>query len=57
MILLTVPEAARRLRIGTSTLYVLTKQGKFPCVRLGGSVRVPVAALEAWIVEQTRRPS
>ncbi len=51
--LLTVPEAARALRIGRATAYELAhawlESGGtkgLPVVRIGGSMRVPVAALE-----------
>lgn len=51
--LLTVPEAARALRIGRATAYELAhawlESGGtkgLPVVKIGGSMRVPVAALE-----------
>jgi excisionase family DNA binding protein len=52
--LLRVPEAARAIGVATSTAYVLIQAGTIPSVRLGGSVRVPVAALQEWIASQAR---
>jgi excisionase family DNA binding protein len=53
--LMTVPQAARALRIGRSTAYELANawldsdgaEG-LPVVRIGRSLRVPVAALDRW---------
>jgi excisionase family DNA binding protein len=53
--LMTVPQAARALRIGRSTAYDmanawLASNGAegLPVVRIGRSLRVPVAALDRW---------
>jgi excisionase family DNA binding protein len=53
--LMTVPQAARALRIGRSTAYDLAhawldSEGAegLPVVRIGRSLRVPVAALDRW---------
>ncbi|MGQ9498100.1 MAG: helix-turn-helix domain-containing protein [Desulfotomaculales bacterium] len=40
---LTVPEAARILRIGRNKAYRLCREGKLPVVLLGRSPRVPLA--------------
>ncbi len=53
-LLLTVPQAAQALDIGTTLAYELIGQNKLPHVRLGRAVRVPRAALEAWIAKNTR---
>ncbi len=53
-LLLTVPEAARTLGIGTTLAYELVGRGELPHVRLGRSVRVPRAALEHWVAKNTR---
>ena len=47
--LLTVPEAARLLRIGRNLAYELVARGELPAVRLGRVIRVPRASLEQWI--------
>jgi excisionase family DNA binding protein len=50
--MLTVPEAARRLRIGRTLAYQLAARflegepGGIPTIRLGGTLRVPRAALD-----------
>ena len=51
-LLLTVDEAARRLGIGKTLAWELVWAGVLPSVRLGRCVRIPLAALEAWITEQ-----
>jgi excisionase family DNA binding protein len=53
-LLLTVPEAARALGIGTTLAYQLVGNGKLPHIRLGRALRVPRASLEAWIAANTR---
>lgn len=51
-LLLRVPEAARMLEIGASTLYQMVLAGEIPHVRFGRAVRIPRAALERWLEEQ-----
>lgn len=53
--LLTISEAARRLRISTSLAYELVRQGRLPHLRLGRRVVVPARELDRWIDERTRR--
>jgi len=53
LLLLRVDEAARLLAIGTTLAYELIARGDLPSIRLGRSVRVPRAALEAWISART----
>ena len=48
-ILLTVPEAAAALAISRSKLYELLAAGVVRSVRIDGSRRVPVEALEAYV--------
>jgi len=43
--LLTVKEAAERLRVSTATVYGLCKDGKLAHVRVGNSIRIPEAEL------------
>ncbi len=40
-LLLTVPEAARILRIGVSRAYEMAQRGEIPAIRIGHRVRVP----------------
>lgn len=46
---LTVDEAADRLRIGRRQCYDLVRQGVIPSLRLGRSIRIPVAQLETML--------
>ena len=48
-LLLTVPEAAAALAISRSKLYELLAGGAVPSVRIDGSRRIPLAALEAYV--------
>ncbi len=45
--MLTVPEAAKLLRIGRNLAYELVARGEIPSIRFGRLIRVPRAALEA----------
>ena len=48
-LLLTVPEAAAALAISRSKLYELFAAGLVRSVRVDGSRRIPVEALEAYV--------
>jgi excisionase family DNA binding protein len=48
-LLLTPEEAATVLRIGRTRLYELLAAGDLPSVKLGGSRRIAVAALERYV--------
>ncbi len=50
--LLTVPEAAKFLRISRNLAYELVARRELPCVRLGRVIRVPRTSLDAWIASQ-----
>ncbi len=52
-LLLTVDEAAQRLRIGRSHLYTLVACGEIPSVKLGRSRRIPVVELEGFVTRRT----
>jgi excisionase family DNA binding protein len=55
--LLTVEQAAQRLRIGRSKAYALAASGRLPgAIRLGASIRVSSEALEQWIVRNASDP-
>ena len=51
--LLRPSEAAELLSISRSKAYELIAAGVLPSVRVGGSVRVPAARLQAWIESHT----
>jgi excisionase family DNA binding protein len=46
---LTVPEAARILRISTAYAYALASRGELPSLRLGRRILVPRRALESLV--------
>ncbi|MEW2356408.1 helix-turn-helix domain-containing protein [Spirillospora sp. NPDC029432] len=48
-LLLTVPEAAKALAISRSKLYQLLATGDIRSIRIDGSRRVPLDALNAYI--------
>jgi excisionase family DNA binding protein len=50
-----VSEAARLLDIGRSKAYELIRDGALPAIRIGGTVRVPLDALEAWVAGQAKQ--
>ena len=52
-LMLRPTEAADAIGVSRSKAYELIASGTIPSVRLGGCVRVPVAALQAWIAQQT----
>ena len=51
-------EAAKALGISARYLWQLTKDGRIPCVRVGGGKRktvlYPVAELRAWLTQQAK---
>ncbi|MGW3412418.1 excisionase family DNA-binding protein [Streptomyces sp. NPDC000888] len=53
--LLTVEEAARRLRIGRTTCFKLVRAGEIESVTVGRLRRVPPDALPAFVSELRRR--
>ena len=52
--MLKAADVVAALNIRPATVYKLIGDGVIPSVKIGKSVRVPRAALEAWITEQTR---
>ena len=44
--ILTIAEAARRLRVGRNTAYEAARRGELPVVRIGRRLLVPRRALE-----------
>jgi excisionase family DNA binding protein len=53
-ILLTVPEAARRLSLGRTIVYELIASGELPSLKIGRARRIPAIALEQWVMAQVR---
>ena len=54
-LLLTVPDAARALAIGRTTLYELIAERRIEVVHIGRCTRVPVDALRTFVEEQRAR--
>jgi excisionase family DNA binding protein len=52
--LLKPTEAAEVIGLGRSKTYELISKGLIPSVRIGKSVRIPVAALRNWVEQQLR---
>ena len=52
--LLTIPQVAERLRIGTTRAWAMAQRNEIPVIRLGRSVRVDPHALRRWLEEQTK---
>ena len=48
-VLLTVEEAARRLRIGRTTAYRLVAEGQLASIQIGHLRRIPVDAVTAFV--------
>lgn len=49
LVLLTVEEAARRLRIGRTTCFQLIRRGELESIPIGSLRRVPAAALHEYV--------
>lgn len=49
--LLTIDEAARALRLSRSKTYAMAQAGELPTVKLGRSVRIHAARLQAFLDE------
>ena len=49
LVLLTVPETAKVLRISRNLAYQLVARDEIPSIRLGWLIRVPRARLEQWL--------
>ncbi|MEU6984101.1 excisionase family DNA-binding protein [Streptomyces sp. NPDC046324] len=49
LVLLTVEEAARRLRVGRTTCFALIRTGALESLMVGGLRRVPVDAPAAYV--------
>lgn len=49
---LTIPEVAKRLRIGKNSAYKYIRAGTIPSIKLGRRYLIPVKALENWLINQ-----
>lgn len=50
-LLLRIPEVAKALGLGRSTVYEMIAKGELPVVRAGRAIRVSVAAIHKWVME------
>jgi excisionase family DNA binding protein len=53
-VMLTLREAAQKLRISERTLRSYVKRGIIPHLRLGRNILFPLRRLEKWIEQHTR---
>ncbi|MFD6171832.1 MULTISPECIES: excisionase family DNA-binding protein [Streptomyces] len=57
LMLLTVEEAARRLRIGRTTCFRLVLAGEIESVTVGRLRRIPADAVPAYVAKLRHRPA
>ncbi|MFC8239397.1 excisionase family DNA-binding protein [Streptomyces chartreusis] len=57
LVLLTVEETARRLRIGRTTCFRLVRAGEIESVTVGRLRRVPADAVSAYVAKLRHRPA
>jgi excisionase family DNA binding protein len=51
----TVADVAPLLGVTSGRVYQLVAEGAIPAIRLGGAIRIPRAAWEAWLRDQAER--
>lgn len=51
-LLLSVPQVAKLISVGTSTCWRMVQDGELPSIKFGGSRRIPREWLERWVEEQ-----
>lgn len=56
-LLLTIPEAARHLCVGRTTLYAMLKSGELASVAVGRLRRIPIDSLEWLLASLPEAPS
>ena len=55
-LMLRPAEAADAIGVSRSKAYELISRGEIPSIKVGGCVRIPIAALEEWIAQQLAAP-
>lgn len=53
--ILTVPEAAKLLKVCDKTVYTWTHRADFPAVKIGNTTRIPYGLLMDWVNTQATR--
>ncbi|MHB1808132.1 MAG: helix-turn-helix domain-containing protein [Solirubrobacteraceae bacterium] len=56
-LLLTLDEAAERVRLSPWTLRRAIKRGELHCYRPAGRIRIPERSLDAWLASTSPEPS
>ncbi len=54
---MTVKEMAEYLHIGKNQAYDLVNTGKIPSFKLGKQIRIPVACINEWMLDQVTKPA
>jgi len=50
-LLLRIPEVAKALGLGRSTIYELIAKGELPVVRVGRAIRVSATTVQKWVTD------
>ncbi len=53
--ILTVPEAAKLLKVCDKTIYTWTHRADFPAVKIGSVTRIPYSLLMGWVNAQATK--
>ena len=53
--ILTVPEAAKLLKVCDKTVYTWTHRADFPALKIGNTTRIPRDLLMAWVETKATR--
>lgn len=53
--ILTVPEAAKLLKVCSKTVYTWAHRADFPAVKIGNTTRIPYSLLMAWVETQAQK--
>jgi excisionase family DNA binding protein len=53
-VILTAPQISKILQMSHTKIYQLLKQGTFPCLTVGRSIRVPRIGFLRWMENGTR---
>lgn len=51
-LLLKIEEAGQMLSVGRAKAYLMAASGEIPTVKMGRSIRVPLAKLREWVERQ-----
>lgn len=54
-VILTVPEAAKLLKVCDKTVYTWTHRADFPALKIGNTTRIPYNLLMDWVNAQAQK--